>query len=246
MLNVLIISLLAGLSTAIGGLLVILFKKIGCKSLGFGLGFSSGVMVIIAFVSLFYKAIQLESYFIVFLSFISGTLVMFLLDFFVPHQYFIKERRFESESRLSFLKVGLFVMLGITMHNFPEGAVVGIGYTFLPAFGVMLAFAIAIHNIPEGIAIALPLKMAGVKKSKIFLLTLISGLTEMIGAIFSFIFLYALPDIVPLSLAFTAGVMIYLVMDEIIPLATKECTPHAISVGMIFGMAFTLLLELMI
>ncbi|MEM2954973.1 MAG: ZIP family metal transporter [Candidatus Nanoarchaeia archaeon] len=248
LIDVLLISFLAGLGTALGGVIAIYFGKIGCKSLGFGLGFSSGVMVIIAFVSLLYKAIEFSNQNLIpiFTSFLLGTVIMFLLDFFTPHQYFIREKRFESESVLAFIKVGLFVFIGMTLHNFPEGAVVGIGYTLLPAFGLMLALAIAIHNIPEGIAIALPLKAGGIKKSKIFLLTLLSGLTEMLGAIFSFIFLQTIPNIIPISLGFTGGVMIYLVMDEIIPLATKECNPHSISIGLICGMAFALLLELLV
>ena len=243
MLDVFIISLLAGLATALGGALVIYFRNVGCKSLGFGLGFSGGVMIIIAFLSLFFKAIEFGSQNLAIFYFVVGALVVLAIDFLVPHQYFIKEKRFESESRLRFMKVGLLLAIGMTLHNFPEGAVVGIGYTILPAFGAMLAVAIAIHNIPEGVAIALPLSAAGMKKSKIFWLTLLAGLTETLGAMVSVLFLWSVPQIVPIALAFTSGVMVYLVMDELIPLATKECNPHSISIGLIVGMAMALLLE---
>jgi ZIP family zinc transporter len=243
MLEVFIISLLAGLATALGGAIVLRLKKIGCKWLGFGLGFSSGVMIIIAFLGLFFKAVGFGGQNLAILYFMAGALVVLAIDFFVPHQYFIKEKRFENESRLRFMKVGLLVMVGMTLHNFPEGAVVGIGYTVMPAFGLMLALAIAIHNIPEGVAIALPLRAAGMKKSKIFWLTLLSGLTETFGAMVSAFFLSSIPEIIPIALAFTSGVMVYLVMDELIPLACKECNPHSISIGLIAGMALALLLE---
>jgi ZIP family zinc transporter len=243
MLEVFVISLIAGLSTALGGLIVIYLKKIGRRSLGFGLGFSSGVMVVIAFLSLFFKAIQFGTYELAVVSFMGGALLMMALDFFVPHQYFIKESGFKGESRLRFMKVGVMVAIGMTLHNFPEGAVVGIGYTVLPAFGLVLALAIAIHNIPEGIAVAIPLRAGGMKKSKTFMITLFSGLVEPFGAVVSALFLSAVPGILPIALAFTGGVMVYLVMDELIPLATKECDLHSISIGIIFGMGLAFILE---
>jgi len=246
MLEVFVISLLAGISTALGGLIVIYFRKIGQRSLGFGLGFSSGVMIIIAFLSLFFKAVQFGTYELAVASFMAGALIMMALDFFVPHQYFIKEERFEKESRVRFLGVGTMVAIGMTLHNFPEGAIVGIGYTVLPAFGIVLALAIAIHNIPEGVAIALPLRSSGMKKSKTFLITLASGLVEPFGALVSVVFLSAVVGILPIALAFTAGVMVYLVMDELVPLANKECDLHSISIGIIFGMGLAFLLETLV
>jgi ZIP family zinc transporter len=246
MLEMFIVSLLAGLATALGGLIVIYVRKIGQRTLGFGLGFSSGVMIIIAFLSLFFKAVQFGTYQLAVISFMAGALLMMALDFFVPHQYFIKEARFEKESRLRFLRVGMMVAIGMTLHNFPEGAIVGIGYTVLPAFGIVLAIAIAVHNIPEGVAIALPLRASGMKKSKTFLITLASGLVEPFGALFSVLFLSAVSGIVPIALAFTAGVMVYLVVDELIPLANKECDMHSISIGIIFGMGLAFILETLV
>lgn len=243
MLIVFIFSLLAGLATALGGLIVIYFRNIGRRSLGFGLGFSSGVMIVIAFLSMFFRALQFGTYELAVVSFMTGALLMMAMDFFIPHQYFIKETRFKSESRLRFIKVGLMVAVGMTLHNFPEGAIVGIGYTVLPAFGLVLAIAIAIHNIPEGIAVAIPLRAGGVKKSKTFMITLVSGLVEPLGAVIAALFLSAVPGIIPIALAFTGGVMVYLVMDELIPLATKECDLHSISIGVIFGMGLAFFLE---
>lgn len=103
---------------------------------------------------------------------------MMLLDVFIPHQYFFRETGIEGEKRFRLIKLGVLVSLGIALHNFPEGAVVGIGYGVLPVSGIMLALAIAIHNIPEGIAISVPLRAAGMKRRKVFFITLLSGLAD--------------------------------------------------------------------
>lgn len=246
MLNVFLLSLFAGLATALGGLLVIYVRRVGSKALGLGLGFSGGVMIVIAFLSLFFKALELGTYTTAVISFMAGALLILLLDVFIPHQYLFKERGFESKSKFRLLRMGLLLSLGIALHNFPEGAVVGVGYTVLPAFGIMLALTIAIHNIPEGVAVAVPLRAAGVKKSKVFLITLLSGLTEPIGAVIAMMFLAAMPGILPMALGFTGGVMVYITMDELIPIAKKYGHSHAVSIGIILGMAVALLLEALV
>jgi ZIP family zinc transporter len=214
MIDIIIISLLAGLATALGGIIGISVKKFSSKALGLGLGFSSGVMIVIAFIGLLFKALELGPYLLVVSSFIIGAVIMMLLDILIPHQYMFKETGIESEKKYRLMKLGILVSLGIALHNFPEGAVVGIGYTVLPAFGLVLALAIAIHNIPEGIAVAVPLCAAGVKRRRIFLITLLSGLTEPIGAV-----------------------------DELIPVAKKYGHVHAVNIGIILGMALALVLE---
>lgn len=242
MLEILVISLLAGLATSIGGLIVIYFKQISHRAVGMGLGFSAGVMIVIAFLSLFYKAIELGTYEIAVASFITGALLMMFFDFFIPHKHFCGRGRGEGRGRM--MRLGIFVALGMAMHNFPEGAIIGVGYTVLPAFGIVLALAIAIHNIPEGVAVAVPLKSAGVKDSRIFKITFLSGMTEPLGAIVAAFFLVSVPGILPIALAFTGGVMTYLSVDELIPVAKAQCNKtRAISIGFILGMSLGLLLE---
>lgn len=245
MLNIFLLSLLAGLATALGGLIGICVKRFSSKALGFALGFSGGVMIVIAFMSLLFRALELGTYLTVIISFIFGAVIMMLLDVFIPHQYFFRETGIESEKRFRLIRLGVLVSLGIALHNFPEGAVVGISYSLLPAFGLVLALAIAIHNIPEGIAVSVPLRAAGMKRRRIFLITLLSGLAEPVGALTAVSFLYAVPGILPLALAFTGGVMVHLTIDELIPIAKKYGHTHAVSIGIILGMALALLLESM-
>jgi len=245
MLEILIISLLAGFATGLGGLIVIYYKKISHRAVGMGLGFSAGVMIIIAFLSLFYKALEIGTYEIAVVSFIAGALVMMFFDFFIPHRHFCGRRM--GEGRMKMMRLGFLVALGMAMHNFPEGAIIGVGYTVLPAFGIVLALAIAIHNIPEGVAVAVPLKAAGMKNSKVFGITLFSGLTEPVGAIIAALFLVTIPGVLPVALAFTGGVMVYLSVDELIPVAKTECkNTRVISIGIILGMALALILEALV
>ncbi|UCC91837.1 MAG: ZIP family metal transporter, partial [Candidatus Aenigmatarchaeota archaeon] len=244
MLEIFIVSLLAGLATALGGLIVIYFKNISQRATGMGLGFSAGVMIVIAFMSLFYKALEMGAYATAVISFMAGAVVMMLFDFLIPHRHFGGRGRRRGHGHTRMMKLGFLVALGMAMHNFPEGAIIGVGYTVLPTFGIILALAIAIHNIPEGIAVAVPLKAAGMKGSKIFKITLFSGLTEPIGALIAALFLVTIPGVLPVALGFTGGVMVYLSIDELIPVAKAQCKQtRAISIGIILGMALALILE---
>jgi len=244
MIEVFILSLIAGFASALGGLIVIYFKGISHRAVGMGLGFSAGAMIVIAFMSLFYKALEIGPYEIVVVSFIAGSLLMMFFDFFIPHKHFCG-RRSEGQGRM--MKLGILVALGMTMHNFPEGAIIGVGYTVLPAFGIILALAIAIHNIPEGVAVAVPLKAAGMKNSRIFKITLMSGMAEPLGALIAALFLVAVPGVLPIALAFTGGVMVYLSIDELIPVAKAQCrNTRVISIGIIIGMALAMALEALV
>jgi ZIP family zinc transporter len=79
-------------------------------------------------------------------------------------------------------KMGILIAIDITIHDFPEGLVVSAGYTYLPRLGSIIAIAIALHNIPEGVATAVPLSVAGMKRSKITVITFLSGLAEPVAA----------------------------------------------------------------
>jgi len=238
-----LLSLFAGgFATGLGGLILISLKEINKKILGFCLGFSSGVMIIIGIKDLFGKSIEMGNYYFAALSFIGGALLILAMDIFIPHTFFFKERGFESKEKFDMLKVGMLVAFGITIHNIPEGMIVGAGYLVTPIFGFILAIAIALHNIPEGIAVSAPLCAAGCSKKKVFLISLISGFSEPIGAIIALAIISFIPGVLPLLLGFTGGVMTYITMDELIPTARKYGHSHAISTGLILGLIITLLL----
>jgi ZIP family zinc transporter len=144
------------------------------------------------------------------------------------------------------MAAGVIMSLGITIHNIPEGMIVGAGYAAMPAFGIVLAIAIALHNIPEGVAVAVPLCASGCSKRKTFLITLVSGLAEPLGAVIAVTFLSFIPGVLPVLLGFAGGVMTYLTMDELIPTAQKYGSPHAIGLGLMAGLILAMIIGQMV
>jgi ZIP family zinc transporter len=112
----------------------------------------------------------------------------------------------------------------------------------MPAFGIVLAFAIALHNIPEGVAVAMPLQACGYGRKKTFLISLVSGLAEPLGAVIAVIFISFIPGVLPMMLGFAGGVMTYLTMDELIPTAEKYGSPHAIGFGLMAGLVLAMVI----
>jgi ZIP family zinc transporter len=162
------------------------------------------------------------------------------IDLVIPHEFFFKESGIRSERKSGLLMAGVMVAFGITIHNIPEGMIVGAGYVAMPAFGIALAIAIALHNIPEGLAISAPLCAGGCSRRKTLMITTISGLSETLGAIIALAFLSFIPGVLPILLAFAGGVMTYITMDELIPTAQKYGSPHAIGVGLMAGLILAL------
>ncbi|MBI5060681.1 MAG: ZIP family metal transporter [Candidatus Aenigmarchaeota archaeon] len=124
------------------------------------------------------------------------------------------------------LRIGLFVAIGLAIHNFPEGFAVFAGSAESVSTGILVAVAIAIHNIPEGISVAVPIYYATKKRSKAFFISFLSGLTEPIGALVAALILlpFLSPALVGASLAFVAGVMVYICIDELLPTAYRCCS----------------------
>ncbi len=141
------------------------------------------------------------------------------------------------------LKSGMLLAIGITIHNLPEGIAVGAGYMHLPEFGFFIALAIMLHNIPEGIATALPLCQGGLRRRDAFLVALLSGLAEPVGALAAASFLGKFDFLIPGSLAFAGGVMMFITLDELIPIAREHGHQHYVAMGLISGSIFVFLLS---
>jgi ZIP family zinc transporter len=145
-------------------------------------------------------------------------------------------------------RAGVLIAVGITLHNLPEGLVVSAGYAYVPTLGVVIAIAIMLHNIPEGIATAIPLSEARMKRSKIAVLTFLSGLSEPVGAIAGAVALSVVGTgvAVGFSLIFAAGVMTYITADELIPVSHEYGYKHTVSVSLLFGIIFALMIGVII
>jgi len=237
--DILVLSTLAGLATGLGGLIV-LIKRPGKKVLGFLMGLAAGIMITLSFLQLISEALKISGLPLATSGFVIGSLLIFFLDYVLPHKYFSVDEKGAIDGRL--LKSGILIAMGISLHNFPEGIAVASGYSYLPRLGLVIAIAMAVHNIPEGIAISLPVYMGGASKLAAFRLALVSGLVEPLGALVATLFLEHFQDLVPFGLAFAGGVMVFVTLDELIPVAHERGHEHFTSLGIIMGCITTFML----
>lgn len=265
-LTALLLTLIAGGATGIGGALVLFKKKISSNFLAGALGLSAGVMIFISLAELFPEA-QAEitatgslryGRVLTLLAFFAGMGIIMLIDFLVPEYENPHEASglslgahtpavdmlSHAGNEKALQRLGLMSAFAIAIHNFPEGIATFIGALNDPQMGAGITFAISIHNIPEGIAVAIPIYYATKSKGKALLLATLSGFSELIGALLCWavtaIFGVELTGggiIFPLILAAVAGIMIYISLDELLPTAEKYGKHHIAIAGVISGMA---------
>ena len=250
----LILTLIAGAATGIGGALVLFKKKLSSNILAASLGLSAGVMIFISLAELLPEAqneiaaISTLKYGQAYalLAFFIGMGIIMLIDFLIPEYENPHEASglsLDGHSK-SLHRLGLMSALAIAIHNFPEGIATFIGSLNDPEMGAGITFAIAIHNIPEGIAVAIPIYYATKSKGKALAIATLSGFSEVIGALLCIavtsIFGIELTGggiAFPLVLAAVAGIMIYISLDELLPTAEKYGKHHIAIAGVITGMA---------
>lgn len=234
-------TIIAGFATTIGGCIVLFLKRTPSPSfMSLTLGFSAGVMIIISFQELLHNAINSLGFVPANFAFLVGFGLMFLIDYLVPHEFIGQIDRKENKAYdPKVLKTGLFVAVGIAIHNFPEGMAVFVGTLKDVKFGLAIAVAIGIHNIAEGIAVSVPVFAATKSFKKAFWWSFLSGIAEPIGAVVAGIILYPFltPVVLGWSFAAVAGIMIYISFDELMPLS-RSCggTEHVPIVGVLLGM----------
>lgn len=263
--HALILTLIAGAATGLGGALVLFRKRISSNFLAGALGLSAGVMIFISLAELYPQAQDaissscegIKGSVFVVLAFFFGMGIITLIDFLIPEYENPHEASglsldsknaatdlIEHSGSGALKKLGIMSALAIAIHNFPEGMATFIGALNDPQTGTGIAFAIAIHNIPEGIAVAIPIYFATKSKGKALLYALLSGLTEPVGAFICY-GITALSGVsldgggaaFPLILAAVAGIMIYISLDELLPTAEKYGRHHVAIAGVVAGMA---------
>ena len=264
--SAIILTLIAGAATGIGGALVLFKKKISSNFLAGALGLSAGVMIFISLAELFPEA-QAEiiasgfskfgqAY--VLIAFFVGMGLITLIDFVIPEYENPHEASGlsldaktaavsmfdQADNEKALHRLGILSALAIAIHNFPEGIATFIGALNDPQMGTGITFAISIHNIPEGIAVAIPIYYATKKKWKALLYATLSGMSEVIGALLCLgvtalfgVELNGGSPIFPLILAAVAGIMIYISLDELLPTAEKYGRHHVAIAGVVAGMA---------
>lgn len=165
--------------TTIGGFIGILFKSISNKFLSFILAFSSGLMLSIICFDLIPEAIKMSNMSSIILGIVIGIIGIIICDFYVQTIFNKKNIAFKDKN---LLKTGIIVSIGLALHNIPEGLAIGAGFGSSLTLGLSLAIVICFHDIPEGISMAVPLKSGGMKRKRIILYVLMSGVATAIGA----------------------------------------------------------------
>ena len=218
------------------------------------LGFASGVMIAASVWSLLIPAMSASSemgkmaWVPAVVGFFIGVLFMLLLDTFTPHLHLDSDKPEGPQSKLGRSSM---LVLAVTLHNIPEGMAVGvvaagvvtgeIGMSFAGALA--LAIGLAIQNIPEGAIISLPLRSAGNSRKRAFAYGTLSGIVEPIAAILTIVFIEHLIGIFPYMLAFAAGAMIYVVVEELIPESHGGRHSNLPTIAFAIGFALMMVLD---
>jgi ZIP family zinc transporter len=235
----LLLSALAGLSTTIGSFLGLFVRKPGPRFMTLSLGFSAGVMILVSFVELLQNGIEMVGFLPAHIAFFAGFMIMFSIDALIPHDY-MAEHNFDDPKhrKRNLARTGLFVALGIGIHNFPEGLATFAGTLQSLNLGVAIAVAIAIHNIPEGIAVSVPVYAATGSRKKAFFWSFLSGLAEPVGAGIAALFLMPFLNeaLLGVVLAGVAGIMIFISIDELVPVSRSYGHEHLSIFGVAVGM----------
>jgi ZIP family zinc transporter len=196
-------------------------------------------MILVSFVELLQGGVETVGFGPAHLAFFAGMLGMFLIDFLIPHEYMAERHRTEGAGQEGLLKTGLLVALGIGIHNFPEGMATFAGAMQDVSLGVAIAGAIALHNIPEGLAVSAPVYAATGSRSKAFLWSFLAGVAEPAGAAVAALVLlpFLSEAVLGLMLAVVAGIMVFISLDELLPVARSFGQEHLSIVGVGLGMA---------
>jgi zinc transporter, ZIP family len=206
------------------------------------LSFAGGVMLAISFLELIPESIHLSSSLISVTGIIFGSFLMYGLDKLIPH---IHPELCEQEQGCKLKKTATYLILGIFLHNLPEGMAIALGSVSGMKVGLVIALAIAIHNIPEGICTSAPYYHCTGKRLKSFLISSSTAIPILIGfLIANALFQYISNSMIGFIVGATAGLMIYITADELIPSSCCRCTDHQTIFSLILGVLFVILLGL--
>lgn len=259
MLDPLLLALMAGLftwaMTSAGAALVFLFKEINKKTLNIMLGFAAGVMVAASFWSLLLPAKEIAQqagiveWLPVVIGFTAGGALLMIMDKVLPHLH-PNSKDGSPEGLPSHLKKSILLVFAITLHNIPEGFAVGVafgamaneGVTFAAA--IVVALGIGIQNLPEGAAVSIPLRKEGFSRRKSFMIGQLSGAVEPVAAVLGAYFAMNMAYLLPYTLSFAAGAMIYVVVEELIPESQSEEHSHGATIGSMAGFLLMTFLDI--
>lgn len=245
--------------TALGASLVFFFKTINKGVLNGMLGFAAGVMIAASFWSLLAPAIDMAeelgqtAWLTAAIGFLGGGMFLFLVDKLLPHLH-MGLKTSEAEGIKTGWQRSVLLVLAITLHNIPEGLAVGVAFGAV-AYGlpsaslagaVALAIGIGLQNFPEGAAVSIPLRREGLSRRKAFLYGQASGIVEPIAGVIGALAVISMRPMLPYALAFAAGAMIYVVVEELIPEAQQgdgQSRLDIATIGCLLGFTVMMMLD---
>lgn len=242
--------------TAAGASVVFLFRELDRRLLDSALGFAAGVMLAASFWSLLAPSIAMSAdmgmieWVPPLIGFLAGAGAMRLADWLLPHLH-----PFAPESSAEGVKTGwrrtALLVLAITLHNIPEGLAVGVAFGAVQAgFGsaslgaaIALAIGIGLQNFPEGTAVAVPLRREGISRARAFYYGQMSAWVEPIAGVLGAAAVLVMQPLLPYALAFAAGAMIFVVVEEVVPESQSGGHPDVATSGAIAGFAVMMVLD---
>lgn len=244
------------LMTALGAATVFFFKTINRRTLDLMLGFAAGVMMAASFWSLLDPAIDMaEAAGLVkwvppVIGFLLGGAFLFVADILMPHLH-VGGSVEGPEGPKTGWRRAILMVTAITLHNIPEGLAVGVGFgavaSKIPsaslAGAIALAIGMGVQNFPEGAATAIPLRREGLSRGKSFLYGQLSGVVEPIAGVLGAALTLYIQPVLPYALAFAAGAMIYVVVEELIPEAQSSGDSNIATIGAMLGFAVMMVMD---
>lgn len=242
--------------TALGAAAVFFFKDINRKSLDAALGFTAGVMIAASFWSLLNPAIALSEemgmvkWVPALVGFLAGAVSMRLVDYILPHVHLFGPISEAEGVKTSWRRTTLLV-LAITLHNIPEGLAIGVAFGAVAAgfesaslgAAIALAIGIGIQNCPEGTAISVPLRREGLSRFKAWWYGQLSAAVEPVAAVIGAAAVIMMRPVLPYALAFAAGAMIFVVVEEVIPESHRGGNGDLATLGAMVGFAVMMTLD---
>jgi len=252
----LIATLFTWFLTAAGAAPVLFVKKIDQKIMDGLLGMAAGVMIAASYWSLLAPAIELADgdWKPAVAGFLAGGLFLYLIDKILPHLHLGLETS-EAEGIKTSWQRSVLLVLAITLHNFPEGLAVGVAFGAVGAGadpelarqmtlgGIALAIGIGLQNFPEGMAVSMPLRREGIGRFKAFMMGQASGMVEPLAGVLGAWLVFSMKPLLPYGLAFAAGAMIFVVVEELIPESQRDKFTDFATVGTMVGFAIMMTLD---
>ena len=246
-------SLAAGMATAVGALPALFFRAIPDKIQDALLGFAAGVMLAASFFSLILPGLdaaqeqghsEVGAVSIIIGGILLGVAVIWIVNDYLPHEHFIMGH--DGPQSDSLRRIWLFV-IAITLHNFPEGLAVGVGFGGGDiANGTTLAIGIGLQNMPEGLAVAVALLGQNYSRRRAFGVAMLTGLVEPVGGLLGIAAVTVALPLLPWGLAFAAGAMIFVISHEIIPETHRRGYENHGTIGLIIGLVVMMFLDVVL